>query len=182
MGKRDINPDHRSAFLGVLAEVEQFVPLDRDNFRPLLEVREYAAGKTMLMLAVPVALAERCRPFHPCVALIGPPHYLSKKSAVFEFALQDTRGQPNGDMPFPIALAVLPNGRRILTIYGLTLDTAGERSSFQRGTLEEDKAQFVGQPKVMEIVTKLIETFPISPDDSKSEGYRKRALAELKWN
>jgi hypothetical protein len=183
MGKRDISPQHRVFFNAVLSKIDGILPLDfvsiNETIGGSLGNKFPKEGNGGALLATTSSVALQFRPFQPLVFLTSPPHHLGAKVPLFEFKMAKIRGVATEELGYfaPVCWSVFPDGQQVLIVSGLRLSTPGGKSSYEKGSLLEDRA--VVNPALRAFMTDIIQLFPVSTG-SKEEAMVFDAIADLK--
>jgi len=181
-----IEQSHLYHFTRFLSELEPVVRIDIPQFRKnlgvLLKWSFPPKGKLAVLIATSETERDRFRPFQPRLALIFPPHYLSREVPIMEFTLNKMFVDSDGPVgENPIALAVYPSGRRVACIFGLTLDTKGKKTKYESGTMTIDHDVIAVNHHVEAVVMHLLNTFKIE-EGSKEQARLKTAMEDYNRN
>lgn len=176
MNARDVVPRHLEHFLTALSEIKNGPELDMEHVTQLFKDLKFPrSGQAWAHLAAP-ELTPALMPYQVLVCMTASPNHVSRKVNVLEYKILDT-AQSSAEAPyFPLFYSVFPNGRRVLGVSGLLLDSTGSTTSYEAGSLAEDKF-LVQNPQVLGIFRHLIKLFPSG--DAGLEACRSAALADL---
>ena len=112
-------------------------------------------GKSALMNPVSNEVRDRFEPLQPLIGLVSPPHYFSETEPVFVLYLMHQAPEGPG---IPVASVHFMDGRRMLEVCRLLLDTGGERTCYEPASsvLVNDEAT----PTTRRLIEHLLRTFP----------------------
>lgn len=171
---------HRNDFCQVLSGVNEILPIDWKRANYVLRERRWpTAGGGIYAHVVNEEIQESCRPFIPTILAYGPPNEISRSVGFFSFSILDERGcSPGNGYSTPVHLNILPDGRRLLKVYGLFLDSSGTYSRYE-GRLWLHQFQLFKRPLVYAVVEQFLESFPVGMWDAASQTIKDQALADF---
>jgi hypothetical protein len=172
MAKRDINPQHRAYFDAVLEKVGTVVPLDLENIQDTISNKAGnkfpRVGQTVAILASAREVADPFHPFNPLVFLTSPPHHLEAKVPLFEFKMAAIKWDGiSHDYFAQVCWSVFPDNRQVLIVSGLLLFTSGGKSTYEKGSLKEDRLAL--SSKVRIFMRDIIRLFPVKTGSLEEE-------------
>lgn len=174
---RAVTKDHRLYLLKALAEIQSGPELEVSYVESQLQVLRFPGqGQTKATLASS-RMTPELAPYQALICLTAAPHHLSHSINVLEYKILDGARSTQGDAFFPLHYSVFPNGRRVLGVSGLLLDTAEQITEYERGSMLEDKFK-VSNPSVLKIFEQVILSFP--QGSGKLEVCRASALMDLR--
>ena len=176
MSARDISPVHLKHFLTALSKMKGGPELDMEHVTQLFkDIKFPRNGQTLAQLAAP-EITPGLMPYQALVCLSASPNHLSRKVNVLEYKIFDSASSSVEAQYFPLYYSVFPNGRRLLGVSGLVLDSFGSSTTYERDSLREDKFT-VSNPRVLGIFRHSIKLFPVG--NAKLEACRTAALDDL---
>ena len=112
-----------------ISSLQEELPADRTLLDLLFNLHPTwpPAGKTAMSLSFSVETRDRFTPLQPVVGILSPPHYFSDRDPALALYLI-TRESP---LTVPFASVVFANGRRMLEIFRLLLDTEDQRTKYE---------------------------------------------------
>jgi len=183
--KVEITKPHLDHFMNILREIDTVISIDFLQFDKNLQQIGHqfpSKGNGCMVLATNSTDRDACHPYQPMIGFASPPHYLSSKVPIMEFSLSATFDQDGEPASLtPIATAVFPCGRRVITVYGLTLDTSGEKTKYEQGTMMIDHDAITLNPLNEAIVMQLLTAFP-AIEGSKEQACLKSAMEDYNRN
>ncbi|GEM_PF-4796897 len=176
MESQSISTAHIQSFRAHLDTLREELPVDPKLLDLLFTLHPTwpPAGKTVMSMLVGAAIRNKFTPLQPVLGIMSPPHYFSGVTPVLAFYLM-TQEFP---LSIPFASICFPDGRQMLEIFRLLLDTAGERTRYA------PEGDILIQPGLTPVTRRLIErtlrSFPRLTDEG--EMLRARALKDFHAN
>ena len=176
MSQRPITQEHIHAFRTHLCSIAEELPIDPEVLDTLFQriTTWPPAQKSAMAGVVSADVRTWFTPLQPVVAILSPPNYFSEDEPALALYLMTVQGA----LEAPFSSVHFADGRRMLEVFRLLLDTGGERSRYdpQGGALVSDGLS----QKTRRLIERELRCFPALT--KKGEALRARALRELQLN
>jgi hypothetical protein len=183
---------YRESFFVILQQLVAAVWLDwesiRDMFGDLVSIIP-ALGSGVSCRAGTQEFLQLYKPFSLVVSAMNPPNAVSKTELILRLGLLNVMKSWALSMEqdrevdyYAASVYLFANGRKVLKVYGLTLDTSGELSAYKPSAMREDSYLFVREPLplVYQMLERWMVEFQLPPGDTRSEVFRDQALEEFR--
>lgn len=167
--KRHLSPIHVAAFYKVLERIGKHIVLDWSNIHKQFSIVKWPKRDDVeyTFAAVDSASFVKYLPFQTTIGIVGPPTRVSLGMGTMEFRIYDDVSRLTAEMfkcNTPVSLCVLQDGREVLFVPGLTLDSIGEKTEYPERSLQTDKLIIRQNMQVFELLRNLIADFPANDD------------------
>ncbi len=172
-----ITASHKSYFLTVLKQINEFFPLDIKTVRQRLNnyLTFPTAGLSVTIHAIYPRMVKKIDPFQAEVILRDAPNNISQTEPVIEFAIID--GRVYDWIKSKLTLSIFPNHRMRLEAFNVKMDTGEQCVYDPTNGLVDDKLEYKNHPELITLLRDLISHFPCN--NVKNLMIQKSALSDL---